>query len=175
MNSTSPLQGSRRRPLCLPDILDLRVCDMLPQADTSAATRARDARIDQFDPRSIKRGNQLHQRIDIAPDHTVAGLHALDRWYRKVRQPGHLPLIDIQERARSPELIGSNHECQFSQSERNIIIPCEFWLQASIYRCNVSKRGGLETVIAIGIGGSLATPPLPHHRTYGSVYGGSLD
>src|SRR5205807_7696984 len=28
---------------------------------------------------------------------------------------------------------------------------------------------------AIGIGGSLATPPLPHHRTYGSVYGGSAD
>src|SRR6266581_1556515 len=27
----------------------------------------------------------------------------------------------------------------------------------------------------IGIGGSLATPPLPHHRTYGSVYGGSPD
>jgi hypothetical protein len=27
----------------------------------------------------------------------------------------------------------------------------------------------------IGIGGSLATPPLPHHRTYGSVSGGSLD
>src|ERR1700692_3295308 len=26
---------------------------------------------------------------------------------------------------------------------------------------------------AIGIGGSLAAPPLPHHRTYGSVYGGS--
>jgi hypothetical protein len=28
---------------------------------------------------------------------------------------------------------------------------------------------------SIGIGGSLAAPPLPHHRTYGSVYGGSLD
>lgn len=28
---------------------------------------------------------------------------------------------------------------------------------------------------AIGIGGSLAAPPLPHHRTYGSVYGGSPD
>jgi hypothetical protein len=26
---------------------------------------------------------------------------------------------------------------------------------------------------SIGIGGSLATPPLPHHRTYGTVYGGS--
>src|ERR1700719_2686516 len=28
-------------------------------------------------------------------------------------------------------------------------------------------------VAAIGIGGSLTAPPLPHHRTYGSVYGGS--
>jgi hypothetical protein len=28
---------------------------------------------------------------------------------------------------------------------------------------------------SIGIGGSLAAPPLPHHRTYGSVSGGSLD
>ena len=28
-------------------------------------------------------------------------------------------------------------------------------------------------VLWIGIGGSLAAPPLPHHRTYGSVYGGS--
>src|SRR5438128_2032424 len=26
----------------------------------------------------------------------------------------------------------------------------------------------------IGIGGSLTTPPLPHHRTYGSVSGGSV-
>jgi hypothetical protein len=27
----------------------------------------------------------------------------------------------------------------------------------------------------IGIGGSLATPPLPHHRAYGSVHGGSTE
>jgi hypothetical protein len=26
----------------------------------------------------------------------------------------------------------------------------------------------------IGIGGSVTAPPLPHHRTYGSVYGGSV-
>ncbi len=32
-----------------------------------------------------------------------------------------------------------------------------------------------EASSEIGIGGSLATPPLPHHRTYGSVYGGSVD
>ena len=31
------------------------------------------------------------------------------------------------------------------------------------------------TVAEIGIGGSLTAPPLPHHRTYGSVYGGSAD
>src|SRR5713226_10022804 len=33
----------------------------------------------------------------------------------------------------------------------------------------------ISDAAAIGIGGSLAAPPLPHRRTYGSVYGGSLD
>src|ERR1700757_4602823 len=33
--------------------------------------------------------------------------------------------------------------------------------------------GPLHKVAAIGIGGSLAAPPLPHHRAYGSVHGGS--
>ena len=32
-----------------------------------------------------------------------------------------------------------------------------------------------SVVRAIGIGGSLAAPPLPHHRAYGSVHGGSTD
>ena len=48
-----------------------------------------------------------------------------------------------------------------------------------------SLERGLEDVVApldkaevseielIGIGGTIAHPPLPHHRTYGSVYGGS--
>jgi len=31
----------------------------------------------------------------------------------------------------------------------------------------------MHKVAAIGIGGSLAAPPLPHHRAYGSVHGGS--
>ncbi len=45
----------------------------------------------------------------------------------------------------------------------------ELPLKADIaqYSRHVSK------VPKIGIGGSLAAPPLPHHRTYGSVYGGS--
>jgi hypothetical protein len=36
------------------------------------------------------------------------------------------------------------------------------------------KREG-KSELEIGIGGNLAVPPLPHHRTYGSVYGGSSD
>ena len=35
-------------------------------------------------------------------------------------------------------------------------------------------RGNDKVAPKIGIGGSLAAPPLPHHRTYGSVYGGSI-
>src|SRR5258707_8944930 len=36
-----------------------------------------------------------------------------------------------------------------------------------------TRDQGVANRRLIGIGGSLATPPLPHHRTYGSVYGGS--
>jgi cytosine deaminase len=39
----------------------------------------------------------------------------------------------------------------------------------------INNPGTDELLIeGIGIGGSLTTPPLPHHRTYGSVYGGSV-
>jgi hypothetical protein len=31
-----------------------------------------------------------------------------------------------------------------------------------------------EVAPLIGIGGRLAAPPLPHHRAYGSVHGGSI-
>ena len=31
----------------------------------------------------------------------------------------------------------------------------------------------IDGTYEIGIGGSLAAPPLPHHRAYGSVHGGS--
>src|SRR5271157_4672362 len=43
---------------------------------------------------------------------------------------------------------------------------------------NLRDRGQfpLRTPLgSIGIGGSLAAPPLPHHRAYGSVHGGSVD
>src|ERR1035441_9346814 len=37
---------------------------------------------------------------------------------------------------------------------------------------NSQRRRGAAS--QIGIGGRIAPPPLPHHRTYGSVYGGSI-
>jgi hypothetical protein len=43
-------------------------------------------------------------------------------------------------------------------------------LQVRLESCVASLRADSPS---IGIGGSLATPPLPHHRTYGTVYGGS--
>ena len=42
-------------------------------------------------------------------------------------------------------------------------------LAAAEGRCHPQGRS------AIGIGGSLAAPPLPHHRAYGSVHGGSTE
>jgi len=94
---------------------------MLAESHAAASSHTRHARIDQLDARILKRGNQLHERIDVAADHTVAGFHALDRRNRKVCQIGRLPLIDVQERAGGPELIGSNHEPGFSQSEASMI------------------------------------------------------
>jgi hypothetical protein len=51
-----------------------------------------------------------------------------------------LPLIDVQERASGPELIGGNHERGFSHSGRNVLIPYELLLQASIHKRCISNR-----------------------------------
>src|SRR5262249_51013136 len=41
-------------------------------------------------------------------------------------------------------------------------------------KADIGRRSRhVRFVPEIGIGGSLSAPPLPHHRTYGSVYGGS--
>jgi hypothetical protein len=86
---------------------------MLPQPDAPAPGRARDSWIDQFDPCILKRGNQLHERIDVGPDDAVACLHALNGRNRKICEFGGLTLIDIEERARGPELISGDHGRRF--------------------------------------------------------------
>src|SRR5258708_38176404 len=52
---------------------------------------------------------------------------------------------------------------------------CSSPLMSALKRITDSSRTSRQVRFApmIGIGGSLAAPPLPHHRTYGSVYGGS--
>ena len=42
-------------------------------------------------------------------------------------------------------------------------------------RRRLAAKGKILGRRVIGIGGSLAAPPLPHHRAYGSVHGGSAD
>src|SRR5256885_8863725 len=49
------------------------------QPDAAAAAVARRALVDELDPEAVKRGDQLHQRLDVAADHAVARFHALDR------------------------------------------------------------------------------------------------
>ena len=45
--------------------------------------------------------------------------------------------------------------------------------QVREHQAGVIPPWTFHNVPLIGIGGSLSAPPLPHHRTYGSVYGGS--
>jgi hypothetical protein len=82
---------------------------MLPEPHASASSRTLNAWIDQLDPGILKSGNQLHERINVGSNNAVTGLHTLYGGHRKIGQIGGLALIDIQQRASSPQLIGSNH------------------------------------------------------------------
>jgi len=83
---------------------------MFPETYASTAGRAGNTRIDQLDPRVLQCRNQLHQRVDVPTDDTVARFHALNGRHGKIRQICRLPLIYVQERTGGPELVGRNHE-----------------------------------------------------------------
>jgi hypothetical protein len=100
----------------LPYSFNLRLCDVLPEPDTPTSSGTQNARIDQLDPRVLKSGNQLHERIYVAADDPVTGFHALDRRHREACQLCYLPLIDVQERTSGPELIGGDHESAASDA-----------------------------------------------------------
>jgi uncharacterized DUF497 family protein len=112
---------------------------MLPEPDAPPSGRTRNPRIDQFDPRILKSGNQLHERIDVGSDDAIAGFHALNGGNGKVCQIGHLPLIYIQERAGGPELVGRDHERRFSQSWPNMLTLYKYHFQPSIYLYSISE------------------------------------
>ena len=47
-------------------------------------------------------------------------------------------------------------------------------LKAVLFTYNKSRLQIVARALMIGKGGQITPPPLPHHRTYGSVYGGSI-
>jgi hypothetical protein len=65
--------------------------------------------VNHFDAGTVKRDNQLHQRIDIASDNVLAGFHALNRWHRKPRKLGKLALVDAEQHPGSPQLSRCDH------------------------------------------------------------------
>src|SRR5256885_3339933 len=65
--------------------------------------------VDHLDPGRFECGDQLDQRIDIAPNHRFASLHALNGWHGKPRQLGEPTLIDAEKHPRSPQLSCRDH------------------------------------------------------------------
>src|SRR5438876_1836549 len=65
--------------------------------------------VDHLDPRRFKCGDQLDQRLDIAPNHRFASLHALDGWHRKSRQLCEGALIDPEQHPGGPQLCCRDH------------------------------------------------------------------
>src|SRR6516164_8647176 len=79
-------------------------------AMSTASTGVTDyAFADQFDARGRQRIDELHQRVDSAPDDPLARFHALDRGQRETRALGEFALIDLQQRPCGPHLRSSYH------------------------------------------------------------------
>jgi hypothetical protein len=53
---------------------------------------------DEFDAQGIERTDELHERVNIAPDHTLARFHALDSRQRQPGCFGKPALIDAKKR-----------------------------------------------------------------------------
>src|SRR6185437_12583388 len=79
------------------------------ETDATAAALAGGSLADELHPRPVQRGDQLHQRIDVAPNDTLARFHALDGRDREAGQAGERTLIDAEEGARRSKLRSRNH------------------------------------------------------------------
>ena len=85
---------------------------------------------------------------------------------RQSETPNHVRDDGSFPPKRSP---GAGGGCTASHSQPRLQLMAELALIADAEAGDPGICNGPK----IGIGGSLAAPPLPHHRTYGSVYGGS--
>jgi hypothetical protein len=68
-------------------------------SNSHATTGAKGAFANQFNTSGLKRGDQLHERVNGSSDDTVARLHPLDGWHRESRQRRQLTLINANQRA----------------------------------------------------------------------------
>src|ERR1043166_5054160 len=80
-----------------------------PQTHAAAAGLAYRALVDQLDAGAVQRGDQLHQRLDVAADHAVARLHALYGGQREARRLGERRLVEAGERACGTQLARGDH------------------------------------------------------------------
>src|SRR5690242_1721073 len=94
----------------------------IAQSDAASAARARGSLADQFQTGAIERRDQLHQRIDITPDHTVACLHALHSRDRQPAALGQLMLIDPKQGTCRTQLGSCDHPLR--QESRTIANSC---------------------------------------------------
>ena len=65
---------------------------------------------DELDAERVERRDKLHQRIDIAADHALAGFHALDGRQRQAGQFSKRALIDAEDCSGGAQLARSDHE-----------------------------------------------------------------
>ena len=70
-------------------------------------------------PSASRAANELHERIDIAPDHAVTCFHPLDGRQRKPGRFGELPLVYSKKGAAGAQLPGCDHSSPIKAHEQN--------------------------------------------------------
>jgi hypothetical protein len=70
---------------------------------------ARSPLADQLDAGAVERGDELHERIDIAADDAFARLHALDGRHRQAALRSEFALVDAEKGARGAQLCSGDH------------------------------------------------------------------
>lgn len=75
----------------------------------------------QNNPERLQRRDQFHQGIHIAPDHIVAGFHALNRRHRQTRFLGEFALIDAGKGAGGTHL-SSGYQGAWLSADNPLII-----------------------------------------------------
>src|SRR5687767_3481793 len=90
-------------------IADAAIARLFLQPDTATAAGTGRIRTDQLDPGLVQGRDQLHQRIDVAANHVLAGFHALNGGDRQSRPLRQAALVDPKERPRRAHLSRRDH------------------------------------------------------------------